>query len=85
MNLRIGCCGFPVGRQQYYEKFKVVELQKSFYQPPKIETAIKWRESAPSDLKRLLGFCPLKLPTYAMFNNTSMWEDAAKFKRLSGT
>jgi uncharacterized protein YecE (DUF72 family) len=47
MNLKIGCCGFPVGKQKYYEKFKVVEVQQTFYQPPKLETARKWRLSAP--------------------------------------
>jgi uncharacterized protein YecE (DUF72 family) len=47
MRLKIGCCGFPVGKQKYYEKFGAVEVQETFYQPPKPETARKWRLSAP--------------------------------------
>jgi len=47
MNLKIGCCGFPVARQKYYEKFKTVEVQQTFYRLPKLETARKWRLSAP--------------------------------------
>ncbi len=47
MNLKIGCCGFPIGKQKYYEKFKIVEIQQTFYHPPKVETAQKWRLFAP--------------------------------------
>jgi uncharacterized protein YecE (DUF72 family) len=47
MRLKIGCCGFPVGKRKYYERFKLAEIQQTFYQPPKFETAQKWRESAP--------------------------------------
>ncbi|MFH1552170.1 MAG: DUF72 domain-containing protein [Candidatus Omnitrophota bacterium] len=49
MNLKIGCCGFPVSKQKYYEKFKVVEVQKTFYQLPRVETAKKWHLGAPKD------------------------------------
>lgn len=69
MNLRVGCCGFPVGRQQYYNRFEVVEIQKTFYQPPKIETVIKWRETAPSGFEFTLKAWqlithPASSPTY---------------------
>lgn len=43
----VGCCGFPVSRDRYYETFRAVEIQQTFYQPPMIETAAKWREGAP--------------------------------------
>ncbi len=51
LNLEIGCCGFPVSKAKYFQNFKVVELQQTFYQPPQIETAIKWREEAPADFE----------------------------------
>lgn len=51
LNLKIGCCGFPVSKAKYFHNFKVVELQQTFYQPPQIETAVKWREEAPSDFE----------------------------------
>ena len=45
--LKIGCCGFPGGRQAYYAQFPAVEVQQTFYKPPKPETAQKWRQEAP--------------------------------------
>ncbi len=45
----VGCCGFPVARKRYYRVFKAVEIQQTFYQPPKITTAQKWRAEAPQD------------------------------------
>ncbi|MCP2619421.1 DUF72 domain-containing protein [Candidatus Aminicenantes bacterium AC-335-K20] len=49
--IKIGCCGFPVNRPTYYRNFNVVEIQQTFYQLPKIETALKWREEAPLDFE----------------------------------
>jgi uncharacterized protein YecE (DUF72 family) len=46
MAIKIGCCGFPVARQRYFEQFTVVEIQQSFYQLPTLSTAHKWREEA---------------------------------------
>jgi uncharacterized protein YecE (DUF72 family) len=45
----IGCCGWPEGRAAYYQHFPVVELQTTFYQPPSVELARKWRAEAPAD------------------------------------
>ncbi|MEM0001504.1 MAG: DUF72 domain-containing protein [Desulfurococcaceae archaeon] len=47
----IGCCGFPVARRKYYELFKVVELQNTFYELPSSEWAKNIREEAPSDFE----------------------------------
>ena len=47
MAVHVGCCGFPVERKRYCERFSLVEVQQSFYQPPRPETAMRWRESAP--------------------------------------
>ncbi|MHC1567346.1 MAG: DUF72 domain-containing protein [Candidatus Syntropharchaeia archaeon] len=66
----IGCCGFPRGMKEYFRTFRVVEVQKTFYKPPKVETARKWRKNAPEDFE----FCvkawqlithPPTSPTYA--------------------
>jgi len=48
MHIKVGCCGFPVSREKYYKTFDVVEIQKTFYQPPQETTAEKWRKQAPS-------------------------------------
>jgi uncharacterized protein YecE (DUF72 family) len=46
--LKIGCCGFPKKKEVYFKEFNLVELQSTFYQPPKkIETVEKWQKEAP--------------------------------------
>lgn len=45
--LRVGCCGFPVAREKYYQTFSVVELQQTFYQLPMLKTAQRWRQESP--------------------------------------
>lgn len=51
MTVRVGCCGFPVARPKYYETFLAVEVQQTFYQLPRLETAAKWRREAPHDFE----------------------------------
>jgi uncharacterized protein YecE (DUF72 family) len=36
-----------MGRAKYFEQFPVVELQETFYEPPSVELARKWRDDAP--------------------------------------
>lgn len=43
----VGCCGFPRARARYFEEFSLVELQRTFYQPPAIDLARRWRQEAP--------------------------------------
>ncbi|MCF6156919.1 MAG: DUF72 domain-containing protein [Candidatus Brocadia sp.] len=52
--IQIGCCGFPVARQKYFDTFRVVELQQTFYQPPLLSTVQKWRKEAPPDFEYTL-------------------------------
>lgn len=49
--VRVGCCGFPVAMGKYFELFDVVEVQKTFYKPPEVKTAEKWRKSAPENFE----------------------------------
>jgi len=35
----VGCCGFPVARSKYFSRFRVVELQETFYSLPSQERA----------------------------------------------
>lgn len=44
--IKIGCCGFPVEREKYYKEFDCVEINITFYQLPKIETAKKWLQES---------------------------------------
>ncbi len=47
MELKVGCCGFPQARSIYYQTLPLVELQKTFYQLPRVATSLKWRQEAP--------------------------------------
>lgn len=49
--IKIGCCGFPVRRKKYVSRFQVVEVQETFYQPPKPETARRWRLESPPEFE----------------------------------
>ncbi len=44
--IKVGCCGFPVKREVYYQDFDVVEIQQTFYQLPRIATGRRWKEEA---------------------------------------
>jgi len=43
---KVGCCGFTRRRAELLASFRVVEVQKTFYQPPRPSTADRWREEA---------------------------------------
>jgi len=45
--IKVGCCGFAVAQKKYFELFKVIEIQQTFYQLAEIKTAEKWRSAAP--------------------------------------
>jgi len=33
--IKVGCCGFGVARSKYFQEFSLVEIQQTFYQPPR--------------------------------------------------
>ena len=45
--IKVGCCGFATAQKTYFDLFKVIEIQQTFYQLPEIKTAEKWRSAAP--------------------------------------
>jgi uncharacterized protein YecE (DUF72 family) len=49
--IKLGMCGFTIGAAAYYKKFRVVEVQQTFYDPPPISTLQRWREEAPPDFE----------------------------------
>jgi len=51
LRVKVGCCGFPGGREKYFRQFKLVEVQQTFYKMPRLETALRWREEAPADFE----------------------------------
>src|SRR6202012_2274547 len=49
--LKIGCCGFPLPKVKYATQFPVGEVQQTFYQPPRMATLQRWRESVPAEFE----------------------------------
>ncbi len=49
--VKVGCCGFARGVRRYFPQFQVVEVQQTFYKPPRIETALGWRRQAPPNFE----------------------------------
>ena len=45
--IKIGCCGYPVGRKKYQETLSLVEINRTFYEIPRMSTVTKWRKEAP--------------------------------------
>jgi uncharacterized protein YecE (DUF72 family) len=50
-SVKVGCCGFPLTKPQYAARFPVVEVQQTFYQPPRIATLERWRAQVPEDFE----------------------------------
>lgn len=48
MRVRVGCCGFPMAQARYFQRFDTVEVQQTFYDPPRLATLERWRAAAPS-------------------------------------
>jgi uncharacterized protein YecE (DUF72 family) len=49
--LKIGCCGFPRARREMFRHFAAVEVQQTFYEPPRPKTLAGWRLEAPEDFE----------------------------------
>ena len=68
--IHVGCAGFVRSQAAYFQHFRLVEIQQTFYKPPMLKTALRWREQAPPEF----GFAlkawqlithPRHSPTYA--------------------
>jgi uncharacterized protein YecE (DUF72 family) len=42
MSIKVGYCGFPLGKREYFQKFRLVEIQRIFYKPPPSGTVKRW-------------------------------------------
>lgn len=45
--VQVGCCGFPLAQARYFRAFRLLEVQQTFYQPPRLTTLQRWRATAP--------------------------------------
>lgn len=67
--VRVGCCGFAMAQPKYFSTFSCVEINTSFYQLPKRQTAARWRAAAPPGFQFALKAWqvithPASSPTY---------------------
>ena len=49
--LFVGCCGWSEAQARYVSDFPVIELQATFYEPPSITVAKRWRTLAPAGFR----------------------------------
>ena len=49
--VRIGLCGFTMAFEDYVREYRLVEVQQTFYEPPRDGTLRRWRALAPSDFE----------------------------------
>jgi uncharacterized protein YecE (DUF72 family) len=49
LRLKVGCCGYPIAVKKYFEAFRFVEVQSTFYNLPRLSMVKRWREIAPED------------------------------------
>jgi len=47
--INAGCCGWPVARSRYFQRFSTLEITSSFYRLPRVSTGERWRKEAPKD------------------------------------
>jgi len=49
--LHIGLCGWNGSQGAYFSAFDCIEIQSTFYDPPSVRVASRWRNAAPSDFQ----------------------------------
>jgi uncharacterized protein YecE (DUF72 family) len=69
MDVRIGLCGFTMSMRSYGQRFPVVEVQTTFYEPPPDATLRRWRAATPPSLEYVIKVWqlvthPATSPTY---------------------
>lgn len=51
LDIGVGCCGFACAQSEYLKRFKLIEIQQTFYDPPGTKTALRWREKAGAEFR----------------------------------
>ena len=49
--VKVGLCGFTMAFDDYIREYRLVEVQQTFYEPPREGTMRRWRAQAPSDFE----------------------------------
>lgn len=66
---KVGTCGFGVAQAEYARAFSCVEVQHTFYEPPRLTTLDRWRSQMPDEFEFTLKAWQLithdaRSPTY---------------------
>src|SRR5689334_20925631 len=51
MDVRVGLCGWTVSMRSYLERFPLVEVQHTFYEPPADALLRRWRTTVPESFE----------------------------------
>lgn len=83
---KVGCCGFAVSQKEYFQLFNLIEIQITFYQLPRLQTAEKWHDTAPQGFEFTMKAWQLithepSSPTYRRLRGKI---DPAKFDHYGG-
>jgi uncharacterized protein YecE (DUF72 family) len=82
-NIKTGTCGLRMQKAEYASLLPVVEVQQTFYQPPKVNTLERWREEVPDDFEFTLKAWQLithesRSPTYKRLKTPLSEEELAQ-------
>jgi uncharacterized protein YecE (DUF72 family) len=50
-HVRVGICGFAKAQTTVFRSLRLLEIERTFYKPPRLETAKLWRARAPDDFE----------------------------------
>jgi uncharacterized protein YecE (DUF72 family) len=50
-SVRAGVCGFCLPQAELFRRFNLLEVQQTFYWPPRLKTVERWRQTAPEDFE----------------------------------
>ncbi|MDB4962765.1 MAG: hypothetical protein JWP01_2764 [Myxococcales bacterium] len=51
MTIKVGLCGWTIAALRYVERFSVLEVQQTFYQPPDDKVLQRWRALVPAEFE----------------------------------
>ena len=88
--VKIGCCGFVMSQRGYFKLFNHLEIQQTFYQLPRLQTAEKWRYIAPSGFEYTMKVWQLithetTSPTYRRLGKKIPASKAHRYGRFQPT
>jgi uncharacterized protein YecE (DUF72 family) len=88
--IKVGCCGFTVSQREYFKLFNHIEIQQTFYQLPRLQTAEKWRQIAPTGFEFTIKAWQLitheaTSPTYRRLGKKVPASEADRYGRFRPT